>query len=374
MNTVLVIFILLLLAAIFFLLYRLTVLTGVFRGRSGFFRVDPLNSVNAWLFPLFMLVFFIGVVWSIDIAAEDFLPEPSTEEGKVIDGSLFTNLNLILIVFFAAHVPLFVFPFIYRHKKKRKALFYPMNLKMEIIWTAIPFIAYMGLFSAGYIAWKKIFSKPEDPVIVEITGEQFTWIARYPGKDNKLGKIDYSLIDALDHLGLDYSDTATFDDFVTGRVHIPVDRDILFKIRSKDVIHSVFIPHFRIKMDAVPGMPTQISFRPTKTTRQMRDAKGIPSFNYSIYCAELCGRLHYAMKIDVMVQEEEEFQNWYRAQGSWLARHEQYIERVPDKYKGQARRVISETAPAGPARDIDIFNGSGDDTLINEEFRHIKDE
>lgn len=313
-----------------------------------------------------MFLFFIAVVWITDVASEDFLPDPVTEEGEYVQDALSRNLSLIMGIFFAAHIPLFVFPFLYRYKKKRKALFYPMNLKMEIIWTVIPFLAYMGLFSTGYYAWSNITSEKKDPLVIEITGEQFAWIARYPGYDNQLGRFNYEYIDTQNKVGIDLSDTASFDDFTSGRIHIPVDQDILFKIHSKDVIHSVFIPHFRLKMDATPGMPTSLSFRPTKTTRQMRQEKGIPSFNYSIYCAELCGRLHYAMKIDVIVEDLVDFQNWYRKQGSWLARHQGYLREVPPEYKEQAKKKIEELAPLEPVIDLDIFNvGGEEDTLLD---------
>ena len=116
----------------------------------------------------------------------------------------------------------------------------------------------------------------------------------------------------------------------------PVDKEILLKIRAKDVLHSVFLPHFRVKMDAVPGMPTQFKFKATKTTQQMRDELGNPNFNYEMACAEICGRGHFSMKMAVVVEDEESYERWKASQEAWLKQNPDYLKNVPDALKEAA--------------------------------------
>ena len=108
------------------------------------------------------------------------------------------------------------------------------------------------------------------------------------------------------------------------------------KIRAKDVLHSVFLPHFRVKMDAVPGMPTQFKFVATKTTAEMRDEVGNQNFNYELACTEICGRGHFSMKMTVIVEEEEQYEAWKRSQEAWLKQNPDYMEKVPTALKESA--------------------------------------
>lgn len=133
----------------------------------------------------------------------------------------------------------------------------------------------------------------------------------------------------MNEFGLDLSDKNSFDDFKSLELHLPVNKEILLKIRAKDVLHSVFLPHFRVKMDAVPGMPTQFKFTVTKTTQQMRDETGNPDFNYELACTEICGRGHFSMKMAVVVEEEAAYERWKASQEAWLKQNPDYLEKVP---------------------------------------------
>jgi cytochrome c oxidase subunit 2 len=128
-------------------------------------------------------------------------------------------------------------------------------------------------------------------------------------------------------------------------LHIPVGKPVEFRIRARDVLHSVFAPHFRLKMDAVPGMPTRFWFVPTKTTAEMRIETGNPDFNYEIACAEVCGRAHFSMRLIVVVEEPEEYEKWKAEQEPWLSRFPTYLSKVPDNLKELAMVRASIRTP-----------------------------
>jgi cytochrome c oxidase subunit II len=122
------------------------------------------------------------------------------------------------------------------------------------------------------------------------------------------------LIDASNEMGIDFTDKDSHDDFMPREIHIPVNQPILFKIRARDVLHSVFAPHFRLKMDAVPGMSTKFWFIPTKTTEEMKAETNNPNFKYEVACTEVCGKGHFAMRYIIVVETEEEYNKWLKEQ------------------------------------------------------------
>jgi cytochrome c oxidase subunit 2 len=173
----------------------------------------------------------------------------------------------------------------------------------------------MGLFFYSFTIWNRITSiAPKDAIEIEIMAEQFNWRIRYPGRDKKMGRYRFSLISEDNAIGIDPRDPAASDDFAPKQLHLPKGKPVIFKIRSRDVIHSVYLPHFRLKMDAVPGMPTSFHFIPKYTTQEMRDKSENPNFNYELACAELCGRAHFTMLFIVVVDEQEDFEKWYNQQ------------------------------------------------------------
>jgi len=167
--------------------------------------------------------------------------------------------------------------------------------------------------------WFRITSPaPKNADVVEVTGKQFNWIIRYPGKDGKFGNKQFKLIDDINTVGMDFHDRAGMDDFIyNGEIHLEVGKPVLFKINSRDVIHDVGIPYFSVKMDAVPGMPTHFWFTPLYTTEQMAQKTGNPDFKYEMACDALCGRGHSSMKAVIVVDTPEKFREWYDKQPSF---------------------------------------------------------
>ena len=151
-----------------------------------------------------------------------------------------------------------------------------------------------------------------EALVVQVTGEQFAWNIHYAGPDGKFGRTDIKLIDLQSNpLGLDRSDPAAKDDVTTlNQLYLPVNKPIIVRLRSKDVIHSFGVPEFRVKQDAIPGLTIPIWFVPNVTTAEMRTRTGNPEFQYEIACAQLCGLGHSRMRGFVTVQTAEEFQKW----------------------------------------------------------------
>jgi cytochrome c oxidase subunit 2 len=147
---------------------------------------------------------------------------------------------------------------------------------------------------------------------VHVTGEQFAWNIHYAGPDGVFGRTDMKLLDLqVNPLGLDRDDPAAKDDVTTvNQLYLPVNRPIIVRLRSKDVIHSFGVPELRVKQDAVPGLTIPIWFIPTITTADMRTRLGNPEFEYEIACAQLCGIGHARMRGLVTIQSADEFQKW----------------------------------------------------------------
>ena len=151
-----------------------------------------------------------------------------------------------------------------------------------------------------------------EALVVQVTGEQFAWNVHYPGPDRVFGRTDIKLLDLQSNpLGLDRTDPAAMDDVTTvNQLYLPVNRPIIVRLRSKDVIHSFGVPEFRVKQDTIPGLTIPIHFTPTVTTAEMRTRTGNSAFQYEIACAQLCGLGHARMRGFVTVQTAEEFQQW----------------------------------------------------------------
>lgn len=319
-------------------------------------QVDSSNSANGIGLFVFWILSVVGIVWSYIDAKKYFLPEAASEHGKETDYWFWVSMVVIMIAFFVVNTLLFYFPMVYKYDKNRVASFYPHNNKLEVIWTVIPAIIMAGLVFTGLRVWNKVMDDaPENAEVVEIMGKQFAWGVRYPGVDNnKLGAYSYKLMDdaAGNGFGIDMTDPNSFDDFINvSELHIPKGKPVLLKIRARDVLHSVFIPHMRVKMDAVPGMPTKFWFVPQKSTEDMRAELGNPNFNYEIACTEVCGRSHFGMKLLLVVDEPADYEKWKRSQKTFLTENPAFIEKVPDNLKAKALKYIQVEAPAVTAVD-----------------------
>lgn len=324
--------------------------------------VDGANNFNGYAMFGFWLLSVVGVVWSFLYYRKDFLPEAASVHGKETDYWFWVSMSVIMVGFFVVNSLLFYFAYKYRFKKGRVASFYPHNNKLEVIWTIVPAMIMAGLVFTGLIVWNDVMADaPEDAEVVEIMGKQFGWQVRYPGvDDNKLGNYNFKLTDATNEFGIDLSDENSFDDFTSNtEMHIPVGRPVLLKIRARDVLHSVFIPHMRVKMDAVPGMPTKFWFTATQTTEQARAELGNPDFDFEIACTEVCGRSHFAMKLRLIVEEEADYKKWKSEQKPFLAMNPDFIEKVPANLKAKAMKYlpVEETVVPAPTLGEETTGG-----------------
>lgn len=326
-----------LILAILYMIFRVSNLITIAKGVKDE-KGGTANKVNAALFLIFMIVSLTGFFWYSFAYFDDYNLPVASDHGKWTDTLFWITMAVTVAAFVIISIVMFVFIYQYQYREGQKARYYPDNHYLELAWTIIPAIVLAILIFTGLRAWNEITAPAsQDAELVELIGQQFAWTARYPGvKDGALGKNNYKLIDDVNEFGLDLTDKNSFDDFKSLELHLPVNKEILLKIRAKDVLHSVFLPHFRVKMDAVPGMPTQFKFTVTKTTQQMRDELGNPNFNYELACAEICGRGHFSMKMSVVVEEEEEYEKWKASQEAWLKQNPDYLKKVPDALKEAA--------------------------------------
>lgn len=273
------------------------------------------DGVHAKLFLLFLVFGMVGAFYSVYAYADLFLPTGSVH-GEYLDSMWFWSLAAILPIFVLTHILLFVFTYIYKYDKNRKAKYFPHDNRLELIWTLIPAIVMVFLVMEGMRNWLKITGPAsEEALVIEATGEQFKWTLRFPGEDGILGKKVIREISATNPYGQDWDDTANEDDFVaTTDIYLPVDREILVKINSHDVLHSFFLPQFQVKMDAVPGIPTRFKFTPKLTTKKYREMKDDPEAMFELACTELCGPSHWNMKRTFYVVEQEEYDAWAKEQ------------------------------------------------------------
>ncbi len=347
-----------LVVAILFMIFRISTLTRLMRPQAG--KVDSFNGLNAALFMVFSISSTVGFLWYSFATIKEYELPVASIHGKVTDDLFWVTMWITIVAFVAISVAMFWFTYKYRYDENRRAEFIPDNHKLEIVWTVIPAIVLAVLIFSGLKAWNKITGPArEDAEIIELIGQQFAWTARYPGvKDKQLGRVNYKLIDASNEFGLDLTDINSSDDFKSLELHLPVGKEVLLKIRAKDVLHSVYLPHFRVKMDAVPGMITQFKFTPTKTTRQMREETGNPNFNYEMACAEICGRGHFSMRFPVVVDEVEDYEKWKNSQDSWLKLNPEYLKRVPAEHREAAMIKAGMLPGEAPAASVGTVTGN----------------
>ncbi|MBV8254888.1 MAG: cytochrome c oxidase subunit II [Chitinophaga sp.] len=275
------------------------------------------NRINGFLLIAFLVLGLIGVYYCNDLLKGKILGESASDQGEGVDKLIYVTLLITGVVFVITQILLFYFAFKYQEKEGREAFYFPHSNKLEVIWTVIPAIALTILVAFGLKHWFQLTSDaPADAVIVEITGKQFNWLIRYPGKDGQLGRRSFQLIDpaASNELGVDWNDPLSKDDFQATEVHLVVGKPVKFVIGSRDVIHDVGLPQFRLKMDAVPGIPTTLWFTPKFTTKQMKEKTGNPDFTYEISCDQMCGSGHYSMRGVIVVETQEEYNAWVAKQ------------------------------------------------------------
>jgi cytochrome c oxidase subunit 2 len=272
------------------------------------------NTVNGVVFVLFLIAGLYGVYFEYTVHGAMILPDAASEHGKRIDEMFNITLILTTVVFIATHLVLFLFSYFYKNTGKRKAYYYPHNNALERIWTIIPALVLTVLVLMGFLTWRSIFYKIDDPnhkpLSIEVTGQQFQWTIRYPGADGIVGLKNYKLITGTNSLGMDFKDKNNLDDQLVDEMVIPVNKPVRLILTSKDVLHSFYMPHFRVQLNTVPGMTSYFEFTPTITTADMQAKLNDPAFKFLILCAKICGSGHYNMQKPVRVVTQAEYEAW----------------------------------------------------------------
>lgn len=314
------------------------------------------------------------------VAGGLLLPESASEHGKGIDKLQTVSFVIISIAYLLVQPLLWFFAFKYRYKPGRKAYHYAHNNRLELAWTVIPAIVFCGLIFYGLKIWQDVLESEieGEKITVELYARQFDWTARYSGADKELGDANYSMISDLNILGLitpetiqtqgdtiaarreriqqqlanfpleeEVADlekqlsqynhqlqlintfkaknetakyTRAYDDIVIasgGEIHFPVGMPIELKMRSQDVIHSAYMPHFRVHMYCVPGMTTSFSFVPTITTPDMKAKLNNPEFDYLLYCNNICGAAHFNMQMKIVIDSPQDYERWVKKQATF---------------------------------------------------------
>ncbi len=337
------------------------------------------GQIHSRLLALFIGAGLVGA-FTVPLRGNWWLPVLSSEHGASTDRLFIITLAITAAVFVIVQLTLAYLVWRYPHREGRRSEYFVENTKMEMVWTIVPAIIMAMLIASGARLWAQIYTKaPDGSFVVEVTGQQFKWAFRYPGQDGKFGKTNAKLIDDDNPLGIDPDDPASQDDIVIkpgeGDLYIPVERPVEVRLRSKDVLHSFFLPYMRVKQDAVPGMTVSIWFVATKTTAERKEEvrqktertytlrelrrlvkSGVPfmsaaaykdksgeeiaaadtpllaeslanlqkagqerikayqDFNFEIVCAELCGLGHYQMKGTMVVAPLSEVEEWLSEQ------------------------------------------------------------
>lgn len=332
------------------------------------------NRVRAMSWAIYGIGFFAFCIFITAKWAPMMLPEAASEHGETIDFLFNLNWAILAVAFSITHAVLFTFASRYYARPGSKAEFITHSNKLEIIWTVAPAIVLAVIIIYGLKTWNEYNGDTaEDAINIELYAKQFDWTARYAGNDNTLGKANFNFINTANPLGLVNNSTiqirleelraqiaeineelkstpkggikeenflaaikhketqiatinafkrnnelqknaANDDKLVKVEFHIPVGRQVNFQLRSRDVIHSAFMPHFRAQMNCVPGMITSMKFTPTITTAEMRQKTGNPEFDYILLCNKICGAAHYNMQMNVIVDTPEDYEKWLAEQ------------------------------------------------------------
>jgi len=288
------------------------------------------NKINGFLMIAFLVLGFVGVYLCNEyLYSKTLLAQGAASvQGEKVDQMLWITLIITGIVFVVTQVLLFWFAYKYQENENRKAFFFAHSTKLELIWTAIPAITLTVLVIFGLRNWFFFTGEPpKNAMVIEVTGKQFGWIFRYPGHDNIFGKKYYKNIDpATNSVGIIWDDKYAQDDILTEQtMYVVKGQPVKLIIGSRDVVHDVGLSHFRLKMDAVPGIPTTMWFTPKYTTKEMKEKTGNPNFAYEISCDQMCGNGHYSMKGIIEVVDQEGYDLWLAKQKP------QYYTAFPEK-------------------------------------------
>jgi len=356
--TALIIFLsLALLVVVIMQISKLTDLYARIRGEEEVDERLNRNQARAMLLFLvgFLLLTILSALWMKNYMLGYGPNKAASAHGGTLDSLFNWTLFFTGIVFVITHIALFYFAWRYKKSKGSRATHWAHNNTLEMVWSAIPAVVMTFLVVKGLLAWNKVMAdikEGEDYIEIEATGYQFAWHLRYPGADGLLGTRDYKKITPENPLGQDWTDPKNWDDIHPDEIVLPVNKKVRVRITARDVLHNFYLPHFRVKMDAVPGLPTYFIFTPMKTTEEYRnELRNYPEynkpkdpadpeskmlweeFNYELACAELCGRSHYSMRRVVRIVSEDEYNAWLAKQQSYYLSNIRNKDGDPNKGK-----------------------------------------
>lgn len=270
------------------------------------------ETASASRAPLFGVLFFVIGLTTVAGFLWGWLPEAATEHGPGIDRVIIYLLCTTGVLFLLGNVVLGRFVMIYSAGRPQPGA--RVSLRTQTLWAVVPVlimcvISEVGVLVMGLPVFGQLYGEADaDAYEVEVVGQQFEWLVRYPGPDGVFGRVDHARVHSdLNPLGLDSSDAAAQDDIVVrGNVHVPVGRMTIVRLRSLDVLHSFTVPLFRTKQDLIPGFTAYTQFTATREG------------SFELACAELCGLGHYRMQGTVIVQSEEDLEQWLAEQEPWL--------------------------------------------------------
>jgi cytochrome c oxidase subunit 2 len=249
-------------------------------------------AVIIWIITALSVLLFVSKKW--------WFPAAISEHGPALDRQFFITILVVGIAFAAAQIGLGWMVWKYRDTGKSgdRGIYTHGSNRLEVLWTVITAVVFITLGIMGQSVWAqlRLHDAPAGAYSVEVVAQQFQWNFHYPGKDNVFGHTDPKLIDdgSLNFIGLDPGDPNAKDDSVIASLVVPVNHPVELRLRSKDVIHSFWVPPLRFKQDLVPGMEIKVHFTPTKVGQ------------YELACAELCGQLHFKMKSYMLVVPDDE--------------------------------------------------------------------
>lgn len=277
------------------------------------------NRINGFLMIAFLVLGLLGAYFCNEVLKDKLDIVSASVQGEGIDNLIWVTLGITGFVCVVTQILLFWFAFKFQEKEGRSAYYFPHNNKLEVIWTVIPAIALTILVAFGLKHWFTITADaPKEAMVVEVTGKQFNWLVRYPGKDAQLGSKKFKYISDVENnpVGQDWADDYNKDDFMASEIHLVVNKPVKFIIGSRDVIHDVGLPQFRMKMDAVPGIPTTLWITPKYTTAEKKQMTGNPDYTYELSCDQMCGAGHFSMRAVIVVETQKEFDEWAAKQKS----------------------------------------------------------
>ncbi len=256
----------------------------------------------------------------------------------VVTGFVFVAVNLFMAYALVR----------FRYRADRRAAYEPENKKLELWLTGLTTVGIVIMLAPGLIVLADFVHVPPNAAVIEAVGKQWKWSFRFPGKDGVLGNSKPQLISFQNPFGLNPDDPNAQDDVLisSSELHLPVDKPIQVLLRSFDVLHDFYVPHFRVKMDAVPGIVSTLWFTPTKIGR------------FDIACAEYCGIGHHTMRGAVFVDDEETFQAWLDAQPTFAQSSASKSTGAEDGIAKQGRLLAEEKGCLG-CHSVDGSPGAG---------------